>query len=78
MALAKLADPASGRSAGGRPPAAAPPILPQRLESLVAALPPDLSARETVERILAGLEEYLAGAEAGDDVTVMALRVLPA
>src|SRR5262249_31391308 len=50
----------------------------QRLIDLVAALPPELAAREAVERILAGLREFLGEAEAGDDVTVMVLRVRPA
>jgi hypothetical protein len=49
----------------------------ERLTRLVASLPHDLAARELVERILAGLREFLGEAEPGDDVTVMALRVLP-
>ena len=48
----------------------------ERLMALVDSLPPGLPARELTERILAGLREFLGEAEAGDDVTVMALRVL--
>jgi len=48
----------------------------ERLAKLFGALPGQLSARELVERTLAGLGEFLGEAEAGDDVTVMVLRVL--
>ena len=48
----------------------------ERLMALVESLPLELPARELVERILAGLREFLGPAEAGDDVTVMALRVV--
>jgi serine phosphatase RsbU (regulator of sigma subunit) len=48
----------------------------ERLTALIAALPHELSAREVTERILEGVREHLAGLEAGDDMTVLVLRVL--
>ena len=48
----------------------------ERLAKLFGGFPPGLSARELVDRTLAGLREFLGEAEAGDDVTVMVLRVL--
>jgi serine phosphatase RsbU (regulator of sigma subunit) len=48
----------------------------ERLCSLVAGLPSDLPARETTERILEGVRGFLDGVEAGDDMTLMVLRVL--
>jgi sigma-B regulation protein RsbU (phosphoserine phosphatase) len=48
----------------------------ERLTALVAALPRELSAREVTERILEGVRDHLAGLEAGDDMTVLVLRVL--
>jgi sigma-B regulation protein RsbU (phosphoserine phosphatase) len=48
----------------------------ERLMALVESLPADLPARELVERVLGGLREFLGEHEAGDDVTVMALRVM--
>jgi sigma-B regulation protein RsbU (phosphoserine phosphatase) len=48
----------------------------ERLHALVQGLPPDLSAAEITERILAGVREFLAGREAGDDITLLVLRVL--
>jgi sigma-B regulation protein RsbU (phosphoserine phosphatase) len=48
----------------------------ERLAELFGRLPAALSARELVERTLAGLREFLGEAEAGDDVTVMVLRVV--
>jgi hypothetical protein len=47
-----------------------------RLIDLVSSLPHDLSARETTERILAGVRQFLGEVEPGDDMTVMMLRVL--
>ena len=47
-----------------------------RLAEAVAGLPAGLSARETIERILAGVRTWLRGAEPGDDMTLMVLRVL--
>jgi serine phosphatase RsbU (regulator of sigma subunit) len=47
-----------------------------RLERLVESLPADLSASELVERILQGVREFLGDEEPGDDMTVLALRVL--
>lgn len=48
----------------------------ERLYQLMASLPPSLTARETTERILEGVTEFLDGTEPGDDMTVMVLRVL--
>ena len=48
----------------------------ERLAALFGGFPAGLSARELVERTLAGLREFMDGAEAADDVTVMVLRVL--
>ena len=48
----------------------------ERLIEAVRALPAELSARETIERLLAGLRTWLAGVEPGDDMTLMVLRVL--
>ena len=48
----------------------------ERLCRLVASLPAQLSASETTERILDGVRGFLDGTEAGDDMTVMVLRVL--
>jgi serine phosphatase RsbU (regulator of sigma subunit) len=50
----------------------------ERLYALLDAVPAAASAEETVDRVLAGVRGFLAGTEAGDDITVMALRVLPA
>jgi serine phosphatase RsbU (regulator of sigma subunit) len=47
-----------------------------RLCRLVTGLPADLTARETTERILDDVRGFLDGVEAGDDMTVMVLRVL--
>lgn len=49
----------------------------ERLYALLDACPPDLAADALVQRVLAGVEEFLAGVEPGDDITVMVLRVLP-
>ncbi len=48
----------------------------ERIVRLFGGLPAELSARELVERTLAGLRAFLGDAEPGDDVTVMVLRVL--
>ena len=48
----------------------------ERLYALVDALPTELSAPAMVERILLGLRDFLGDMEPGDDITVMALRVL--
>lgn len=50
----------------------------ERLAELFGGLPAHLSARELVDRTIAGLGRFLGEAEAGDDVTVMVLRVLEA
>ena len=47
-----------------------------RLYALVESLPRNLSAREVVEAVLAGVRTWLDGLEPGDDMTVMVLRVL--
>lgn len=47
----------------------------ERLHGLAASLPPELSAREICDRILESVREFLDGLEAGDDITLMALRV---
>lgn len=47
----------------------------ERLYELIASLPRELSAREVTDRIVARVNEFLGGAEAGDDITLMVLRV---
>ena len=47
-----------------------------RLYALADSLPVGLTASAMVEGVLAGLGDFLSGAEPGDDVTIMALRVL--
>jgi hypothetical protein len=46
------------------------------LVSMMAALPRDLAAREIAEGLLAGLQRHLGGRPAGDDVTLLVMRVL--
>lgn len=48
----------------------------ERLYGLLESLPRDLDARGIVERVLAGVRGFLGDVEPGDDITVMALRVL--
>jgi sigma-B regulation protein RsbU (phosphoserine phosphatase) len=48
-----------------------------RLYALLDALPRALPAEGIVNRVLEGVRAFLGGTEAGDDITVMALRVLP-
>jgi phosphoserine phosphatase RsbU/P len=48
----------------------------ERLIHLVESLPRDLAAREVVDRVLKGVREFLGDTEAGDDITVMVLRVI--
>lgn len=48
----------------------------ERLCTLVAGLPAELTAREITECILEGVRKFLDGVEPGDDMTVMVLRVL--
>jgi serine phosphatase RsbU (regulator of sigma subunit) len=50
----------------------------ERLYAHLDAAPRDLPAERLVEHVLAGVREHLDGTEAGDDITVMALRVLGA
>ncbi len=47
-----------------------------RLEALLRGLDRSRSAREIVEDVLEGLRRHLGGREAGDDVTVLVVRVL--
>ncbi len=49
-----------------------------RLYALLDDLPGSLPAEGIVHRVLEGVSAFLGGTEAGDDITVMALRVLPA
>jgi sigma-B regulation protein RsbU (phosphoserine phosphatase) len=48
----------------------------ERLCALVEALPAGTSAREMTAAILAGVRAFLGNTEPGDDMTVLALRVL--
>ena len=48
----------------------------ERLCDRFAALPRELPARDLTERVLGGVREFLGDTEAGDDMTVMVLRVL--
>ena len=48
----------------------------ERLIAFVNSLPPELSAREVTERVLEAVKTFLAGSDAGDDMTLMVLRVL--
>jgi sigma-B regulation protein RsbU (phosphoserine phosphatase) len=48
----------------------------ERLYALLESLPPTLDARGIVEGVLAGVRDFLGDVEAGDDITVMALRAL--
>jgi hypothetical protein len=50
----------------------------ERLRTFLRGLPRDLGAAATIERVTADLDRHLAGREAGDDVTLLVLRVLPA
>jgi sigma-B regulation protein RsbU (phosphoserine phosphatase) len=47
----------------------------RRLAELVAGLPPGLSASEAADRILAAVHAHLDGVVAGDDMTLVVLRV---
>jgi serine phosphatase RsbU (regulator of sigma subunit) len=49
----------------------------ERLYDLVQGLPAHLTARETADRILAGVRAFLDGVEAGDDITLLVVRVEP-
>jgi len=48
----------------------------ERLYALVDALPRDLTSEQVTERILEGVRGHLAGEDAGDDITLLVLRVL--
>jgi hypothetical protein len=46
------------------------------LYDLVSRLPRDLSSEQVTDRILEGVRAHLAGVDAGDDITLVVLRVL--
>ena len=46
------------------------------LFAMIGALPANLSSEQVTERILAGVRAHLDGTDAGDDITLMVLRVL--
>jgi sigma-B regulation protein RsbU (phosphoserine phosphatase) len=48
----------------------------ERLYAMLESLPRDLTARGIVERVLSGVRDFLGENEPGDDITVMALRVV--
>jgi sigma-B regulation protein RsbU (phosphoserine phosphatase) len=50
----------------------------ERIHRAVESSPANASASELVERLLADVRQFLAGREAGDDMTVLVLRVLDA
>ena len=50
----------------------------ERLYALLESAPRDLSAEQLVQRVIGGVRDFLGETEAGDDITVLALRVLPA
>lgn len=50
----------------------------ERLYTLLESAPRDLSAEQLVQRVIGGVRDFLGETEAGDDITVLALRVLPA
>jgi serine phosphatase RsbU (regulator of sigma subunit) len=47
----------------------------QRLAAFLAGLPPDLPAADVADRTLASVRAHLDGVEAGDDMTLVVLRV---
>lgn len=48
----------------------------ERLYELVLSLPAELTARDVTERLMEGVRRFLDGTDAGDDMTLMVLRVL--
>jgi serine phosphatase RsbU (regulator of sigma subunit) len=50
----------------------------ERLYALLESAPRTLSAEQLVQRVIGGVRDFLGETEAGDDITVLALRVLPA
>jgi sigma-B regulation protein RsbU (phosphoserine phosphatase) len=48
----------------------------ERVQAFAAGLPRELPARELSDRILADVHTFLNGTEAGDDITLVTLRVL--
>jgi sigma-B regulation protein RsbU (phosphoserine phosphatase) len=48
---------------------------PERLASLVASLPSDLSARQVTEAVLRALDTFSQGVEPNDDQTLMILQM---
>jgi hypothetical protein len=47
----------------------------ERLHRLISELPANLSAREIVDRVVEAVRRHLNGAEAGDDITLLVMRV---
>ena len=47
----------------------------ERLEGLLRALPPGVSARAITERVLSVLQEFAGGVEPADDQTLLVLCV---
>jgi sigma-B regulation protein RsbU (phosphoserine phosphatase) len=47
-----------------------------RIADVFATLPPEQSARESIDAIMAGISTFLNGEEPQDDMTLMVLRVL--
>lgn len=47
-----------------------------RVRTVAAALDPSLSAREVIEALLREVDGHLSGRDAGDDITLLVLRVL--
>ena len=45
-----------------------------RMDEALAALPPDVEAHTVAERLHAAVEEFVAGAEASDDLTILTVR----
>jgi sigma-B regulation protein RsbU (phosphoserine phosphatase) len=50
----------------------------ERLHALLAGLPEALNARALIERVLEDVDRHLGGLDAGDDITLLVLRVTEA
>ena len=46
----------------------------ERVEKLLAEIPPDADARTATERLHAGVDHFVAGAEPSDDLTILTVR----
>jgi serine phosphatase RsbU (regulator of sigma subunit)/CHASE2 domain-containing sensor protein len=46
----------------------------ERVEQLLAEIPPDADARTATERLHAGVDRFVAGAEPSDDLTILTVR----